>query len=40
MFCFNHASTSYTSNNIMKMLMNDEFKADTISALDRKQVRG
>ena len=28
MFCFNHVSAFYTSNNIMKMLMNIEFKAD------------
>ena len=28
-FCFNHTSAFYTSNNIMKMLTNKEFKAQT-----------
>ena len=31
MFCFNHASTFYTSNNIVKMLINNKFKAQTLT---------
>ena len=31
MFCFNHASAFYTNNNIVKMLMNNEFKAQTLT---------
>ena len=31
MFCFNHASAFYTSNNIVKMLINNKFKAQTLT---------
>ena len=31
MFCYNHASAFYTSNNIVKMLMNNKFKAQTVT---------
>ena len=27
MFCFNHASAFYTNNKIVKILMNNQFKA-------------
>ena len=30
-FCFNHASAFYTSNNIVKILMNNEFKTQTLT---------
>ena len=31
MFCFNHASVFYMSNNIVKMLMNTKFKAQSLT---------
>ena len=30
-FCFNHTSVSYTSNNIIKMLINNRFEAQTLT---------
>ena len=36
MFCFNHASAFYTNNKIVKMLMNNQFKAQS---LNRKSYR-
>ena len=30
-FCFNHLSAFYTSNNVVKLLMNNKFKAQTLT---------
>ena len=31
MFCFNHSSAFYTSNNVVKLLINNKFKARTLA---------
>ena len=39
MLCFNHASAFYMNNNIVKMLINNKFKAQTLTANPSGNVR-